>query len=130
MLYLFEIPLVDPLILITILFLFKSLYQYHISKLSWTSFLLLSISLFVGYTVNLLVVRPRSCRVIYHFDTPILRRRYQLFGRVIFLLGVLAKFRFIEGCIFCVCGKDLVFGFYFVLLFFLPLRLFFYGSPP
>jgi hypothetical protein len=128
MLYLFEISLVDPLILTIILFLFKFLYQYHISKLSSTSFPLLSISLFIVYTFNLLMVQPRSCWVIYYFDTPILRRRHQLFDRVIFSLGVSAKFRFIEGYIFCVCGKDLVFGFYFVLLFFLPLRLFFYGS--
>jgi hypothetical protein len=28
------------------------------------------------------VVRPRSCRVIYYFDTPALRRRHQSFGRV------------------------------------------------
>jgi len=28
------------------------------------------------------VVRPRYCRVIYYFDTPILGRRHQLFGRV------------------------------------------------
>jgi hypothetical protein len=29
------------------------------------------------------VVRPRSCRVIYYFDTPALGRRHQSFGRVI-----------------------------------------------
>jgi hypothetical protein len=34
------------------------------------------------YTINLLVVRPRSCRVIYYFDTPALGRRHQSFGRV------------------------------------------------
>ena len=28
------------------------------------------------------MVRPRSCRVIYYFDTPALGRRYQSFGRV------------------------------------------------
>jgi len=28
------------------------------------------------------VVRPRSCRVIYYFDTPALERRHQSFGRV------------------------------------------------
>jgi hypothetical protein len=37
------------------------------------------------YTINLLVVRPRSCRVIYYFDTPALGRRHQSFGRVIFI---------------------------------------------
>ena len=72
----------DPLTLTIVLYLFKSLHQYHISKLSSTPFLLLAISLFVFYTVNLLVVRPRSCWVIYYFDTPTLGRRHQLFGRV------------------------------------------------
>ena len=28
------------------------------------------------------MVRPRSCRVIYYFDTPTLGRRHQSFGRV------------------------------------------------
>ena len=28
------------------------------------------------------MVRPRSCRVIYYFDTPALRRRHQSFGCV------------------------------------------------
>jgi len=34
------------------------------------------------YTINLPVVRPRSCRVIYYFDTPTLWKRHQSFGRV------------------------------------------------
>ena len=34
------------------------------------------------YTINLPVIRPRSCRVIYYFDTPTLGRRHQSFGRV------------------------------------------------
>jgi len=34
------------------------------------------------YIINLPVVRPRSCRVIYYFDTPALGRRHQSFGRV------------------------------------------------
>jgi len=34
------------------------------------------------YTINLPVVRPRSCRVIYYFDTPALGRRHQSFGHV------------------------------------------------
>jgi hypothetical protein len=38
--------------------------------------------LFIIYTINLPVVRPRSCRVIYYFDTPALGRRHQYFGRV------------------------------------------------
>jgi len=37
------------------------------------------------YTINLPVVRPRSCRVIYYFDTPALGRRHQSFGRVMSL---------------------------------------------
>jgi len=35
------------------------------------------------YTINLSVVRPWSCRVIYYFDTLALGRRHQSFGRVI-----------------------------------------------
>ena len=38
--------------------------------------------LFIIYTINLLVVWPRSCRVIYYFDTPALGRRHQSFDRV------------------------------------------------
>jgi len=38
--------------------------------------------LFIIYTINLPVVRPRSCRVIYYFNTPALGRRHQSFGRV------------------------------------------------
>jgi len=44
--------------------------------------MLLFIFLFIVYTVNLPVVRPRCCWVIYYFDTPTLGRRHQLFGRV------------------------------------------------
>ena len=38
--------------------------------------------LFIIYTINLSMVRPRSCRVIYYFDTPALGIRHQSFGRV------------------------------------------------
>jgi hypothetical protein len=38
--------------------------------------------LFIIYTINLPVVRPRFCRVIYYFDTPTLGKRHQSFGRV------------------------------------------------
>jgi hypothetical protein len=34
------------------------------------------------YTINLPMVRPRSHRVIYYFDTPALGRRHQSFSRV------------------------------------------------
>jgi hypothetical protein len=38
--------------------------------------------LFIIYTINLPVVRSRSCRVIYYFDTPTLGKRHQSFGCV------------------------------------------------
>jgi hypothetical protein len=38
--------------------------------------------LFIIYIINLPVVRPRSCWVIYYFDTPALGRRHQFSGRV------------------------------------------------
>jgi len=38
------------------------------------------------YTINLPVVRPRSCRVIYYFDTPPLGKKHQFFGRVSFIV--------------------------------------------
>ena len=82
----------NPLTLTIVLYLFKSLHQYHISKLSSTSFLLLSISLFVIYTVNIPMVRPRSCRVIYYFDTPTLGRRHQLFDRVTYQQPITLSF--------------------------------------
>jgi hypothetical protein len=44
--------------------------------------LLLLLLLSIIYTINLPVVRPRSCRVIYYFDTPALGKRHQSFGRV------------------------------------------------
>jgi len=44
--------------------------------------LLLSLLLFIIYIVNLPVVRPWSCWVIYYFDTPALERRHQSFDHV------------------------------------------------
>jgi len=41
-----------------------------------------SSSFFIIYIVNLSVVRPRFCQVIYYFDTPTFRIRYQSFDRV------------------------------------------------
>jgi hypothetical protein len=83
--YLFEILLVDPLTLTIIL----SLFNPYINITSQSSFQLLLCHyvflLFVVYIINLLLVRPWSCQVIYYFDTPILERRHQLFGRVKFL---------------------------------------------
>jgi len=43
---------------------------------------ILLLLLFVIYIVHLLVVRSRSCQVIYYFDTPALGRRRQSFYRV------------------------------------------------
>jgi len=37
--------------------------------------------LIIIYTINLSVVRPQSCRVIYYCDTPALGIRHQLFDR-------------------------------------------------
>jgi hypothetical protein len=44
--------------------------------------LLLLLLLFIIYIVHLHVVRPRSCRVIYYYDTPALGIRHQLFDHV------------------------------------------------
>ena len=63
-----------------------SLFNLYINITSQSSLKLLFcyylFFLFVVYTINLPVVRPQSCRVIYYFDTPTLGRRHQLFGRV------------------------------------------------
>jgi hypothetical protein len=40
------------------------------------------------------VVRPRSCRVIYYFDTPTLGRRHQSFGHVTYALSFQEKGKF------------------------------------
>jgi hypothetical protein len=48
--------------------------------------------LFIIYIINLPVVRPRSCRVIYYFDTSALGRRHQSFGRVNHLTVTLSIF--------------------------------------
>jgi hypothetical protein len=83
-----------------VLYLFKSLHQYHISKLSSTPFMLLFIFLFVVYTVNLHAVWPWSCRVIYYFDTPALGIKHQLFDRVKFLAPLLGKVNYCINYIF------------------------------
>ncbi|XP_024443775.1 uncharacterized protein LOC112324549 [Populus trichocarpa] len=44
-----------------------------------------------GNTVDLPVDRPRSCRVIYYFDTPVLGIRHQLFDHVKFLAPLLGR---------------------------------------
>ena len=51
--------------------------------------LLLLLLLFVIYIVHLPVVRPRSCRVIYYFDTHALRIRHQSFDHVINITKIL-----------------------------------------
>ena len=75
----------DPLTLTIILSLFNPYINIASQSSLQLLFMLLSISLFVVYTVNLSVVQPWSCRVIYYFDTPTLGRRHQLFGRVSWL---------------------------------------------
>jgi len=73
---------VDPLTLTIILSLFNPYINITSQSSLQTPFLLLSIFLFVVYTVNLPVVQPWSYRVIYYFDTPTLVRGQQLLGRV------------------------------------------------
>jgi len=43
------------------------------------------------YIINLPVVRPRYCRVIYYFDTPTLGKRHQSFGRVYRMCAALQR---------------------------------------
>ena len=71
----FEVPLLDPLTLTFVVII-----------------AVVFVLLFIIYTINLSVVRPRSCRVIYYFDTPALGRRHQSFGRVIIIYCLLASF--------------------------------------
>jgi hypothetical protein len=65
----------------------KVLFNSSPSLSSSTSLLLLLLLLllFIIYIINLPVVRPRPCQVIYYFGTPILGRKHQLFDRVKFL---------------------------------------------
>jgi len=48
--------------------------------------------LLIIYTINLPVVRPWSCRVIYYFDTPALGRRHQSFGRIPYIMYLIKSF--------------------------------------
>ena len=65
----------------TLILLLKVLFNWSPSpSLSSPSSLLLLLSII--YIVNLPVVRPRSCRVIYYFDTPALGIIHQSFDRV------------------------------------------------
>jgi hypothetical protein len=82
-LYLFLILLVDPLTLTFVLSLFNP-YINITSQSSLQLFVLffLIYIIFVIYIVNLPIVRPPSCRVIYYFDTPALGIRHQQFDRV------------------------------------------------
>jgi hypothetical protein len=68
----------------TLILLLKVLFNWSPSPSlsSPSSLLLLLLLLFIIYIVNLPVVRPRSCRVIYYFDTPALGIIHQSFNRV------------------------------------------------
>ena len=114
----------DPLTLTIVLYFLKSLHQYHISKLSLTLFLLLSISLFVVYIVNLYMVRPRSCRDIYYLYTPTLGRRHQLIDRVKFLASLPGKVNYYKNYIFYFTVFSFLF-FYLTFVLFLFSFLFF-----
>jgi hypothetical protein len=48
--------------------------------------------LFIIYIINLPVVRPQSCRVIYYFDTPALRKRHQSLALRMNILGLCLSF--------------------------------------
>jgi hypothetical protein len=54
--------------------------------------------LFIIYIVHVPVVRPRSCRVIYYFDTPALGIRHQLFDRVSIRMDDRDKWLISFGC--------------------------------
>ena len=66
-------------LILTLILHLKVLFNLLLLLLLLLWLLLLLLLLFIIYIVNLPVVRPRSCRVIYYFDTPTLRRRHQLF---------------------------------------------------
>jgi len=68
----------DPLTLTIVLSLFNLYINITSQKFSSTPFHLL----FVIYIVDLPVVRPRSYRIIYYFDTPALGIRHQYFDCV------------------------------------------------
>jgi hypothetical protein len=76
-LYLFEISLVDPLTLTIVLSLKSISHKILINSLFYWIYIL-----FVIYIVHLLVVRLRSCRVIYYFDIPALGIKHQSFDHV------------------------------------------------
>ena len=58
-------------------------YYYYYIVFIIVAIIVVVVLLFITYIINLSVVRPRSCRVIYYFDTLALGRRHQSFGRVI-----------------------------------------------
>jgi len=63
-------------------FFFFFFFFYFIIIIIIIIIVVIVILLFIIYTINLPVVRPRSCRVIYYFDTPTFGKRHQSFGRV------------------------------------------------
>jgi hypothetical protein len=78
--FVYGLPLVDPLTLVIIL----SLFNLYINIISQSS-LQLGFFYYLWFCiVNLSVDRLWSCWVIYYFDTPALGRRHQLFDRVKF----------------------------------------------
>jgi len=63
------------------------------------------------------MVRPRSCRVIYYFDTPILGRRHQLFGRVTNLKHIILSKPLLSLFIFSLLYPCVSLNFLYVFLF-------------
>ena len=79
------------LLLVLVLLLLLSLLLLLLLLIIIVVVVVVVLLLFIIYIVNLHVIRPRSCRVIYYFDTPALGRRHQSFGRVKFLASLLGR---------------------------------------
>jgi hypothetical protein len=69
-------------LILTLIFHLKVLINFFLFFFTIIIIVVVVLLLSIIYTINLLVVRPRSYRFIYYFDTPALGRRHQSFGRV------------------------------------------------
>jgi len=69
-------------LILTLIFHLKVLINFFLFFFTIIIIVVVVLLLSIIYTINLPVVRPRSYRVIYYFDTPALGRRHQSFGRV------------------------------------------------
>ena len=73
-------------LILTLIFHLKVLINFFFSFIIITTTIIVVVVLLLSiiYTINLSVVRPQFCRVIYYFNTPALGRRHQSFGHVIY----------------------------------------------